>query len=49
MNHERRRQIERLRAPIPWLPALQVGDSHYPLPKPALRRLIETAQGTRPR
>jgi hypothetical protein len=48
-NELRRQQVERLSAPIPWRPALQVGDAGYRLPKPVLRRLIETARGTRRR
>ena len=47
MNPDRKAQIERLRAPIAWRPALQVGDAGYPIPKPALRALIRSAQ--RPR
>jgi hypothetical protein len=46
-SEARRQQIERLSAPIPWRPAPQIGDASYRLPKPVLRKLIETAQGTR--
>jgi len=40
------RLIERLRAPVPWRPALQTGDAGYPISKAALRSLIRRAEGT---
>jgi hypothetical protein len=43
----RRALIERLRAPVPWRPALQVGDAGYRVPQPVLRELIARAE--RPR
>jgi hypothetical protein len=44
---DRRAQIERLTAPVPWRPALQVGDAGYPVSKPALAALVARAE--RPR
>ena len=44
----KRPDLDRLRKPIPWRPALQLSDTGgYALPKPVLRALIETA--VRPR
>ena len=41
--------MPRLTGPIPWRPALQIGDAGYPIPKPVLRELIARAKGTQPR
>ena len=45
----RRPDIGRLRTPIPWRPALQIGDAGYPIPKPVLRAIVRNAQGVRRR
>jgi hypothetical protein len=47
MEHPRKPNIARLTAPIPWRPALQVGDACYPVSKWELRDLIRRAE--RPR
>jgi hypothetical protein len=47
METPRKPNLARLMSPVPWRPALQVGDAGYPIPKAALRALILTAQ--RPR
>jgi hypothetical protein len=49
VNGPRRPDLERLKAPVPWRPALQIGDAGYPVPKPVLRDMIRRAQGTRRR
>ena len=43
----RKPDLARLAQPVPWRPALQLGDSHRPIPKPALRALIRSAERTR--
>ena len=46
--HPKRPDLDRLRKPIPWRPALQVSDTGgHPVPRPVLRALIESAE--RPR
>jgi hypothetical protein len=45
MQPPRKPDLSRLTAPVPWRPALQISDAGYPLPKPVLRALIESAQG----
>jgi hypothetical protein len=47
MESPRKLDLERLTRPIPWRPALQIGDAHYRVPKAALRALILAAE--RPR
>jgi hypothetical protein len=47
MQAPRKPNLARLMSPVPWRPALQIGDAGYPMPKPVLRDLIATAQ--RPR
>jgi hypothetical protein len=47
MEHPRKPDIARLTRPVPWRPALQIGDASYRIPKPALRALILAAE--RPR
>jgi hypothetical protein len=47
MEAPRKPDLARLAQPVPWRPALQVGDAGYRIPKPALRALILTAE--RPR
>jgi hypothetical protein len=47
MEPPRKPNLARLMSPVPWRPALQIGDSGYRIPKPALRALILSAQ--RPR
>jgi hypothetical protein len=39
--------IGRLRAPVPWRPALLVGDAGYRVPKPALRAIVARAERAR--
>jgi hypothetical protein len=43
----RRSLLARLRKPVPWRPAMQVGDASYPITKLHLLALVQTAQ--RPR
>jgi hypothetical protein len=40
----RKPNLERLMQPVPWRPALQIGDAYYPVPKPAMRAMILSAQ-----
>jgi hypothetical protein len=40
METPRKPNLARLKSPVPWRPALQIGDASYPIPKPALRALI---------
>jgi hypothetical protein len=40
----RKPNLTRLASPIPWRPALQIGDAGYRIPKPALRALILSAK-----
>jgi hypothetical protein len=40
----RKPNLARLMQPVPWRPALQIGDASYRIPKPALRALILSAQ-----
>jgi hypothetical protein len=47
MQPPRRPDLARLASPIPWRPALQIGDAGYRISKPALRALILRAE--RPR
>jgi hypothetical protein len=47
MDIPRKPDLVRLASPIPWRPALQIGDAGYPIPKQALRALILRAE--RPR
>jgi hypothetical protein len=44
METSRKPNLARLMQPVPWRPALQIGDAGYPIPKPVLRTLILTAQ-----
>jgi hypothetical protein len=44
METPRKPNLARLTSPVPWRPALQLGDASYRIPKPALRALILTAQ-----
>jgi hypothetical protein len=44
MGPPRKPDLARLMRPVPWRPALQIGDAGYRIPKPALRALILTAQ-----
>jgi hypothetical protein len=44
MEAPRKPNLARLMKPVPWRPALQIGDAGYPIPKAALRALILTAQ-----
>jgi hypothetical protein len=47
MEVPRKPNMARLTSPIPWRPALLVGDAGYRIPKPVLRALILNAE--RPR
>ena len=47
MEPPRKPDLARLMRPVPWRPALQIGDAHYRMPKAALRALIVAAE--RPR
>jgi hypothetical protein len=40
----RKPNLTRLMQPVPWRPALQIGDAYYPVPKPALRAMILSAE-----
>ena len=44
MEPPRKPNIARLMQPVPWRPALLIGDAGYPIPKSALRALILSAQ-----
>ena len=44
METPRKPNLARLMRPVPWRPALQVGDAGYRIPKVALRALILSAQ-----
>ena len=44
METPRKPNLSRLMQPVPWRPALQIGDASYRIPKPALRTLILNAQ-----
>ena len=44
METPRKPNLARLMRPVPWRPALQIGDAGYPIPKSALRALILSAQ-----
>ena len=44
METPRKPNLARLMKPVPWRPALQIGDAGYPISKPALRALVLTAQ-----
>jgi hypothetical protein len=44
MQPPRKPNLARLASPIPWRPALQIGDASYPVPKSALRAMILSAQ-----
>jgi len=44
MEFPRKPNLSRLTRPVPWRPALQIGDSSYPIPKQMLRELILSAQ-----
>lgn len=48
MEPARKPDLTRLTRPIPWLPAPQVGDTGYRIPKAALRALIRAAEKPRP-
>jgi len=39
--------LSRLMRPVPWRPALLVGDASYPISKPQLRSMVRAAR--RPR
>jgi hypothetical protein len=47
MQTPRKPDLARLASPIPWRPALQIGDAGYRIPKPALRALILSAEKPR--
>jgi hypothetical protein len=47
MEHPRKPDMARLAQPIPWRPALQIGDAGYRIPKAALRALILRAEKPR--
>lgn len=47
MESPRKPDFSKLTRPVPWRPALQIGDTHYRVPKQALRALILAAE--RPR
>ena len=44
METPRKPDLARLMRPVPWRPAMQIGDAGYRIPKPALRALILSAQ-----
>jgi hypothetical protein len=44
MAPPRKPDLALLASPVPWRPALQIGDAGYRIPKPALRALILSAQ-----
>jgi hypothetical protein len=47
MQPPRKPDLARLARPVPWRPALQIGDAGYRIPKPALRALILRAEKPR--
>jgi hypothetical protein len=47
MDTPRKPDLARLASPIPWRPALQIGDAGYAITKPALRALILRAEKPR--
>jgi hypothetical protein len=47
MEPPRKPDLARLLRPIPWLPAPQIGDAGYRIPKPILRELILRAEKPR--
>jgi hypothetical protein len=49
MENPRKPNLARLSSPVPWRPALQIGDSSYRIPKSALRALILSAERAAPR
>jgi hypothetical protein len=44
METPRKPNLARLTRPVPWRPAMQIGDAGYPISKSALRALILSAQ-----
>jgi hypothetical protein len=44
MDTPRKPNLARLMSPVPWRPALQIGDSGYRIPKSTLRALILSAK-----
>lgn len=48
MEPPRKPDLSRLMRPIPWLPAPQIGDASYKMPKAALRAVILAAERPRP-
>ena len=44
MAAPRKPNLSRLMQPVPWRPALLIGDSYYRVPKPAMRALILNAE-----
>jgi hypothetical protein len=44
METPRKPDLARLSRPVPWRPALQIGDASYRIPKSALRELILSAK-----
>jgi hypothetical protein len=44
MKNPRKPNLARLMSPVPWRPALQIGDASYRIPKSALRALILSAK-----
>jgi hypothetical protein len=44
MEPPRKPNLARLTSPVPWRPALQIGDAGYPVSKAMLRALILTAK-----
>jgi hypothetical protein len=36
--------LDRLLRPVPWRPALQIGDSFYPISKVQLRSMVKAAR-----
>ncbi len=44
METPRKPNLARLKQPVPWRPALQIGDAGYRISKPALRAMIVSAQ-----
>jgi hypothetical protein len=47
MKPPRKPDLARLARPIPWRPALLIGDAGYRISKPALRALILSAEKPR--